>query len=148
HVLFPSSSFNSPLLILFFSILVTDKSSSFFHLLASPPVPDYSRLKLCLLSANLLIAIAGVLVVLNRIESLMLQGIDWSGLHCNEDCYLAHERLAIIDPISGDQPLYNGDKTIVITVNGEIYNHKALRETESLKSHKYHTESDCEVLAH
>ncbi|KAG2334364.1 hypothetical protein Bca52824_005544 [Brassica carinata] len=76
------------------------------------------------------------------------RGPDWSGLHCYEDCYLAHERLAIIDPISGDQPLYSEDKTVVVTVNGEIYNHKALRESESLKSHKYHTGSDCEVLAH
>ncbi|CAF1706817.1 hypothetical protein HID58_054774 [Brassica napus] len=61
--------------------MATDKSSS-FHLLAPPPVPDYSRLKLCLLSANLcyqkqgleVIELVGVLVVLNRIESLMLQG--------------------------------------------------------------------------
>ena len=44
------------------------------------------------------------------------RGPDWSGLHCYEDCYLAHERLAIIDPISGDQPLYSEDKTVVVTV--------------------------------
>ncbi|XP_019097199.1 PREDICTED: asparagine synthetase [glutamine-hydrolyzing] 3-like isoform X2 [Camelina sativa] len=75
------------------------------------------------------------------------RGPDWSGLHCFEDCYVAHERLAIVDPISGDQPLYNGDKTIVVSVNGEIYNHKALRET-FLKSHQFHTGSDCEVIAH
>ncbi|KAI6699579.1 hypothetical protein NL676_013903 [Syzygium grande] len=74
------------------------------------------------------------------------RGPDWSGLHCNGDCYLAHQRLAIMDPASGDQPLYNEDKTIVVTVNGEIYNHKALRE--KLKHHKFHTGSDCEVIAH
>lgn len=44
------------------------------------------------------------------------RGPDWSGLHCNGDCYLAHQRLAIVDPTSGDQPLYNEDKTIVVTV--------------------------------
>lgn len=44
------------------------------------------------------------------------RGPDWSGLHCYEDCYLAHERLAIIDPTSGDQPLLNEDKSIVVTV--------------------------------
>lgn len=44
------------------------------------------------------------------------RGPDWSGLHCHQDCYLAHERLAIIDPTSGDQPLYNQDKTVVVTV--------------------------------
>uniref|UniRef100_A0A0D3BEX1 asparagine synthase (glutamine-hydrolyzing) n=1 Tax=Brassica oleracea var. oleracea TaxID=109376 RepID=A0A0D3BEX1_BRAOL len=74
------------------------------------------------------------------------RGPDWSGLHSHEDCYLAHERLAIIDPTSGDQPLYNQDKTVVVTVNGEIYNHKILRE--KLKSHQFWTGSDCEVIAH
>ncbi|KAF5960509.1 hypothetical protein HYC85_001718 [Camellia sinensis] len=74
------------------------------------------------------------------------RGPDWSGLHCHQDCYLAHQRLAIMDPTSGDQPLYNEDKTVVVTVNGEIYNHKQLRE--KLKSHQFRTGSDCEVLAH
>ncbi|CAN1121742.1 Asparagine synthetase [glutamine-hydrolyzing] 3 [Linum perenne] len=74
------------------------------------------------------------------------RGPDWSGLHCYEDCYLAHQRLAIVDPASGDQPLYNEDKSIVVTVNGEIYNHKELRE--KLKSHQFRTGSDCEVIAH
>ncbi|CAI0473662.1 unnamed protein product [Linum tenue] len=74
------------------------------------------------------------------------RGPDWSGLHCYDDCYLAHQRLAIIDPASGDQPLYNEDKTVVVTVNGEIYNHKELRE--KLTSHQFRTGSDCEVIAH
>ncbi|VVA30967.1 PREDICTED: asparagine [Prunus dulcis] len=74
------------------------------------------------------------------------RGPDWSGLHCHGNCYLAHQRLAIVDPASGDQPLYNEDKTVVVTVNGEIYNHKQLRE--KLKSHQFRTGSDCEVIAH
>ncbi|KAH9718683.1 Asparagine synthetase (glutamine-hydrolyzing) 2 [Citrus sinensis] len=74
------------------------------------------------------------------------RGPDWSGLHCHGDCYLAHQRLAIVDPTSGDQPLYNEDKTVVVTVNGEIYNHKQLRE--QLKNHQFRTGSDCEVIAH
>ncbi|XP_051118011.1 asparagine synthetase [glutamine-hydrolyzing] 2-like [Andrographis paniculata] len=74
------------------------------------------------------------------------RGPDWSGLYCHQNCYLAHERLAIIDPTSGDQPLFNEDKTIAVTVNGEIYNHKELRER--LKSHVFRTGSDCEVIAH
>lgn len=74
------------------------------------------------------------------------RGPDWSGLHHHGDCYLAHQRLAIVDPASGDQPLYNEDKTVVVTVNGEIYNHKELRE--KLKSHEFRTGSDCEVIAH
>jgi asparagine synthase (glutamine-hydrolysing) len=59
---------------------------------------------------------------------------------------LAHQRLAVIDPASGDQPLFNEDKTIVVTVNGEIYNHEELRKR--LKNHKFRTGSDCEVIAH
>ncbi|KAH9614018.1 hypothetical protein KSS87_018545 [Heliosperma pusillum] len=74
------------------------------------------------------------------------RGPDWSGLHCYENCFLAHQRLAIVDPTSGDQPLYNEDKTVVVTVNGEIYNHKALRQ--NLTSHQFRTGSDCEVIAH
>lgn len=52
----------------------------------------------------------------NGVCRLRHRGPDWSGLHCNGDCYLAHQRLAIMDPASGDQPLYNEDKTIVVTV--------------------------------
>ncbi|XP_024376778.1 asparagine synthetase [glutamine-hydrolyzing] 2 [Physcomitrium patens] len=76
------------------------------------------------------------------------RGPDWSGLFVDEasGCYLAHERLAIIDPTSGDQPLFNENKDIVVAVNGEIYNHEALKA--SMKAHKYHTQSDCEVIAH
>jgi len=44
------------------------------------------------------------------------RGPDWSGLHCHQDCYLSHQRLAIVDPTSGDQPLYNEDKTVFVTV--------------------------------
>lgn len=44
------------------------------------------------------------------------RGPDWSGLHSHQDCYLAHQRLAIVDPTSGDQPLYNEDKTVIVTV--------------------------------
>uniref|UniRef100_A0A0E0PW53 Asparagine synthetase [glutamine-hydrolyzing] n=3 Tax=Oryza TaxID=4527 RepID=A0A0E0PW53_ORYRU len=74
------------------------------------------------------------------------RGPDWSGIHCYQDCYLAHQRLAIVDPTSGDQPLYNEDKSVVVTVNGEIYNHEELKA--NLKSHKFQTASDCEVIAH
>ncbi|KAK8455286.1 hypothetical protein SEVIR_4G119033v4 [Setaria viridis] len=74
------------------------------------------------------------------------RGPDWSGLHCHQDCYLAHQRLAIVDPTSGDQLLYNEDKSVVVTVNGEIYNHEELKA--KLTTHKFQTVSDCEVIAH
>ncbi|CAI0399947.1 unnamed protein product, partial [Linum tenue] len=66
------------------------------------------------------------------------RGPDWSGLNQHGDCYLA-----IIDPASGDQPL---EKNIVVTVNGEIYNHEELRKR--LPNHQFRTDSDCEVIAH
>ncbi|XBH91259.1 hypothetical protein VPH35_082693 [Triticum aestivum] len=84
--------------------------------------------------------------VLELSRRLKHRGPDWSGMHQVGDCYLSHQRLAIIDPASGDQPLYNEDKSIVVTVNGEIYNHEQLRA--QLSSHTFRTGSDCEVIAH
>ena len=61
--------------------------------------------------------------------------------------FLCHERLSIVNPESGSQPLTNEDGTITVCVNGEIYNHKELRET--LKgNHTFKTESDCEIILH
>ncbi|KAI7757941.1 hypothetical protein M8C21_007677, partial [Ambrosia artemisiifolia] len=74
------------------------------------------------------------------------RGPDWSGLYQHGDNYLSHQRLAVIDPASGDQPLHNEDETIVVTVNGEIYNHMDLRK--NLTGHKFKTGSDCDVIAH
>ena len=54
------------------------------------------------------------------------RGPDWSGIYTSENAILVHERLAIVDTEHGAQPLYNEDKTHVLAVNGEIYNHKAL----------------------
>jgi asparagine synthase (glutamine-hydrolysing) len=84
--------------------------------------------------------------VLELSRRLKHRGPDWSGLHQFGGNYLSHQRLAIIDPTSGDQPLYNEDRSIVVTVNGEIYNHEQLRK--SLVNHKFRTGSDCEVIAH
>uniref|UniRef100_Q9FXL3 Asparagine synthetase [glutamine-hydrolyzing] n=1 Tax=Raphanus sativus TaxID=3726 RepID=Q9FXL3_RAPSA len=84
--------------------------------------------------------------VLELSRRLRHRGPDWSGIYQNGGNYLAHQRLAIIDPASGDQPLFNEDKSIVVTVNGEIYNHEELRK--GLKNHKFHTGSDCDVIAH
>ncbi|CAA6654745.1 unnamed protein product [Spirodela intermedia] len=84
--------------------------------------------------------------VLELSRRLKHRGPDWSGLAQHGDCFLSHQRLAIIDPASGDQPLFNGDGSIIVTVNGEIYNHEELRK--SLPSHKFRTGSDCDVIAH
>ncbi|XP_022986817.1 asparagine synthetase [glutamine-hydrolyzing] 1-like [Cucurbita maxima] len=84
--------------------------------------------------------------VLELSRRLKHRGPDWSGLYQHGDCYLTHQRLAIIDPASGDQPLYNEDKSVVVTVNGEIYNHEELRK--KLRNHKFRTGSDCDVISH
>jgi asparagine synthase (glutamine-hydrolysing) len=73
------------------------------------------------------------------------RGPDWSGIYASEHAILVHERLSIVDTEHGAQPLYNEDKTHVLAVNGEIYNHKAL-ESELTVDYEFKTASDCEVI--
>ena len=73
------------------------------------------------------------------------RGPDWSGIYNNEHAILVHERLAIVDTEHGAQPLYNEDKTHVLAVNGEIYNHKDLASNLKV-DYKFQTGSDCEVI--
>ena len=61
-------------------------------------------------------------------KKLRHRGPDWSGIYADANALLAHERLAIVDPVSGKQPLLSEDKTLVLAANGEIYNHRELRE--------------------
>jgi len=82
--------------------------------------------------------------VLEMSKSLRHRGPDWSGIYSSDHAILSHERLAIVDPMSGGQPLYNDSKSIVLAVNGEIYNHKELREIYS--DYDFKTNSDCEVI--
>ena len=56
------------------------------------------------------------------------RGPDWSGIYCGEKAIIAHERLSIVDPESGGQPLYSKDKKLILGVNGEIYNHREIRK--------------------
>ncbi len=73
------------------------------------------------------------------------RGPDWSGVYSSTRCVLAHERLAIVDPLSGGQPLYSPDKKQALAVNGEIYNHQQIRERLKGK-YEFQTGSDCEVI--
>jgi len=73
------------------------------------------------------------------------RGPDWSGISVNDNAILVHERLSIVDPTSGKQPLFSADGKLALTVNGEIYNHKELRETLQ-KGYEFLTHSDCEVI--
>lgn len=73
------------------------------------------------------------------------RGPDWSGIYTGDNAILAHERLAIVDLISGGQPLYNKERTHVLAVNGEIYNHQELKKTITC-DYEFQTESDCEII--
>ena len=73
------------------------------------------------------------------------RGPDWSGVYASDRAVLAHERLAIVDVLHGAQPLLNASGTHVLAVNGEIYNHQALRG-ELVEPYPFQTASDCEVL--
>lgn len=103
----------------------------------------------------------GILAILGLIEDAKLfrhtalklskrlrhRGPDWNGIYSEGHNILAHERLAIIDVVSGAQPLYNSDRSLVMAVNGEIYNHEALRKPLEGK-YRFSSRSDCEVILH
>ena len=73
------------------------------------------------------------------------RGPDWSGIWCGGSAILAHERLSIVDPKSGGQPLLSPDGKLVLAVNGEIYNHQEIRRRYAGK-YDFQTGSDCEVI--
>lgn len=73
------------------------------------------------------------------------RGPDWSGIYANDKAILAHERLSIVDPKSGKQPLFSKDGKLVLAVNGEIYNHREIRKKYEGK-YEFLTQSDCEVI--
>ena len=78
-------------------------------------------------------------------QKIRHRGPDWSGIYCGGSAILAHERLSIVDPESGRQPLFSPDKKQVLAVNGEIYNHQNIRARFAGK-YQYQTGSDCEVV--
>jgi asparagine synthase (glutamine-hydrolysing) len=82
--------------------------------------------------------------VLDMSKKIRHRGPDWSGIYSDDCAILAHERLAIVDPQSGGQPLYSKDRKLVLAVNGEIYNHQELRK--ELTDYEFLTHSDCEVI--
>ena len=78
-------------------------------------------------------------------QKIRHRGPDWSGIYCGGSAILAHERLSIVDPESGGQPLYSPDRKQVLAVNGEIYNHQDIRRRHA-GMYDYQTGSDCEVI--
>ncbi len=83
--------------------------------------------------------------VLEMVKKVRHRGPDWSGIYCGTKAVLGHERLSIVDPESGGQPLYSKDGKLVLGVNGEIYNHREIRERFKGK-YEFLTGSDCEVI--
>ncbi|GGW27827.1 asparagine synthase B [Arenibacter certesii] len=83
--------------------------------------------------------------LLEMSKKIRHRGPDWSGIFSNEKAIMAHERLAIVDPASGKQPLLSEDGRLILAANGEIYNHRKLRG-KLKKSYNFKTESDCEVI--
>ena len=83
--------------------------------------------------------------ILEMSKSIRHRGPDWSGIYSDERAILAHERLAIVDPASGKQPLFSKDKNLVLAANGEIYNHQVLRKQFEGK-YEFQTQSDCEII--
>lgn len=82
---------------------------------------------------------------LKMAQKIRHRGPDWSGIYCGGSAILAHERLSIVDPQSGGQPLYSSDGKVVLAVNGEIYNHLDIRKQFEGK-YEFQTGSDCEVI--
>lgn len=82
--------------------------------------------------------------VLKMAKKIRHRGPDWSGIYCGEKAILAHERLSIVGVDSGKQPLYSKDGNLILAVNGEIYNHKEIRNKYT--EYEFLTNSDCEVI--
>lgn len=83
--------------------------------------------------------------ILEMSKKIRHRGPDWSGIFCDENAILSHERLAIVDPASGKQPLFSKDTSLVLAANGEIYNHQKIRKQFENK-YEFQTQSDCEVI--
>jgi len=82
--------------------------------------------------------------ILEMSKKIRHRGPDWSGIYQHNNVIFSHERLAIVDPTSGKQPLFTKDKKVALAVNGEIYNHQELRS--EFPDYEFLTQSDCEVI--
>ena len=83
--------------------------------------------------------------VIEMSKKIRHRGPDWSGVYTGNNAILSHERLSIVDPLSGKQPLVSDDEKIILAANGEIYNHKEIRK-EFEGKYNFRTGSDCEVI--
>jgi asparagine synthase (glutamine-hydrolysing) len=87
--------------------------------------------------------------IINRMcEMIAHRGPENQGIYHNKDTWLGHRRLSIIDLKTGDQPIYNEDKSVVVVFNGEIYNFQSFKDRLIKAGHKFYTASDTEILVH
>lgn len=84
-------------------------------------------------------------LALSQVKKIRHRGPDWTGVYSNNNAVLCHERLAIVDVMSGAQPLIDSENQTALAVNGEIYNHQELR-AQLKNEHPFQTNSDCEVI--
>ena len=109
-------------------------------------VVDQEQSQTCLSSAKSEKLLGDLrLKALKMSQKIRHRGPDWSGIYCGGSAILAHERLSIVDPESGGQPLYSPDRKQVLAVNGEIYNHQEIRRLFAGR-YEFQTGSDCEVI--
>ena len=87
-------------------------------------------------------------VIKNMTDVITHRGPDSDGVFMDDHIAMGFRRLSIIDLDAGHQPIYNEDKTLVLTFNGEIYNYRELRKVLIEKGHKFYTDTDSEVLVH
>lgn len=90
--------------------------------------------------------IADSVVLKNMTDSIAHRGPDGEGFYCHQNVGLGHRRLSIIDLDTGSQPMFSDDRSIVIVFNGEIYNYIELRQELKMAGHRFHTDSDTEVI--
>ena len=116
----------------------------------------------CRLATPTLHIMCGIIAVLNAVDPhavrkrlvnelaprIRHRGPDWSAAYVLESAVFAHERLAIVDINGGAQPLFNEDQTVMLVVNGEIYNHRELKMQRLNDLHVFATASDCEIIVH
>jgi asparagine synthase (glutamine-hydrolysing) len=81
-------------------------------------------------------------------ERIVHRGPDSRGVHREGEVGLGIQRLRVIDLATGDQPIYNEDRSVVVVLNGEIYNYRELRERLAARGHRFATEGDTEVIVH
>jgi len=82
------------------------------------------------------------------LDAIAHRGPDDKSIYTRDDCTLGHRRLSIIDLSTGNQPIFNEDKSVAVVFNGEIYNFQEIREELKIKGHQFTTTSDTEILVH